>query len=247
MKIRTDYVTNSSSSSFIISKKDNSVTKDTIFLIIKNFYLEFLEKRDKVIEYIEKNPDLNLTYKKEETYCHFQGKEGKWDKETINTSKILEEKFGISLWDNFEVNYDWLKCNSYEEYEKYWLNIFTKNKKVHAPFTIGSFEEDKIIWLHWGCGKQEEHDVGITSELISWYYEFLDEECTGDCQNCTFVEKKYVDECIRQNEIIKSLNTDNLCLALLGDFCVYSESGYIPDYVVKKLSNESKHSCNHMG
>lgn len=36
-------------------------------------------------------------------------------------------------------------------------------------------------------------------------------------------------------------------LHLLGRICIYSECGYISDYVVKKLSEVAEYSCNHMG
>ena len=44
MKIRRDFVTNSSSSSFIIGKDGDNTNIDIIFNIIKEFYIEYLMK-----------------------------------------------------------------------------------------------------------------------------------------------------------------------------------------------------------
>lgn len=246
MKIRNDYVTNSSSSSFILSKKDGQMTKTDVFVIIKNFYQDFIDKRNALIKHINSNPELGLDYKEKEWYGHFCNKEGKWDKESIAIAKELENTFGISLWDNFDLNYDWFECQTYEEYEQFWLKKFEEKSKFHAPFTIGSFEEDEIIWLHWGAGKKDVHDTGCTSELIEWYYEFVGEECNNKCERCS-VWKEDREECRRQHDVISSVETENLCLTLFGDFCIYSESGYIPDYVVKKLADITEFYCNHMG
>ena len=37
------------------------------------------------------------------------------------------------------------------------------------------------------------------------------------------------------------------CFDLLGQVCIYSESGNIPEYIVDKLRKISEFSCNHMG
>ena len=43
MKIRSDFVTNSSSSSFIIGRHDDDITVDAVFNIMKGLYQDYLD------------------------------------------------------------------------------------------------------------------------------------------------------------------------------------------------------------
>ena len=56
MKIRMDFVTNSSSSSFIIGKaKQNNYTVEDVYTILKKLYLKYEEKKQELIPYIDKH------------------------------------------------------------------------------------------------------------------------------------------------------------------------------------------------
>ena len=265
MKIRSDFVTNSSSSSFVIGRKeDENVTIDSVFQTVKYFYKEYLSKRDALIQYITDNPKLGLEYKKSEygEYYYFKFISGRsWDSKNREIEKAIERDFGISTLDNFYKEYDWLECESYQDYENYWLDKIKADTKDHiyAPFTIADFiEEKEIYWLHVGDCK-ETHLINSKSYVLDWYFPCAEDEFNGTkiCGNYEYENwcYEYEDWCYQEErcyekvELIRNntIPEDKACLYLLGRVCIYSECGYIPNYVVKKLEKISNHSCNHMG
>lgn len=260
MKIRKGFVTNSSSSSFIIGKKDDvEITIDSVFEKVKTYYIEMYEKLDKLVAYIQKRPELGLTYTRHsdgENYIFwdFEFNEKIAKKEHYIIDDKLEEKFGISTYDYFVERPEWLdSCSTYKEYEEYWVKKLdaTQDKwSAHAPFTIADFNDAKDVrWVHTN-GEIEPHIIDSKSDVLGYYFPYIDmafeNKTCKECGNDFWCNKK---ECASQKEKIKRVVVDEekACLYLMGKICVYSESGYIPEYVVKKLKRVSEYSSNHMG
>ena len=254
MKIRSDFVTNSSSSSFVIGKKDDeSTTIESVYQTVKGFYKDFLERRDAAIVYITEHPELKISYVQDEKYSKFVCSE-----KDFNTRWKLQDDFeaacGISTWD-YIYDYEWLNCETYAEYEQYWMTQKKANPRDDAPFTIADFlEERKVEWLHYNVDPEYDtgiHKVNSKSEVLNWYFPYADEafQYAGNCAECGYAEWCDKEECVHTREDILTSNIpeDKACLYMMGRVCIHSECGYIPDYVVEKLCRVSEYSCNHMG
>jgi hypothetical protein len=257
VKFRSDFITNSSSSSFIIGKKDEEdVTIESVYQKIRSYYKAYIDKLNSVISYVNDNPKLKLSYVKKDGYEVFEFANGSmWDDKNNSIRKSIERDFGIDIWDCFKINQPWIECETYKDYENYWINKmeFDDTNRIYAPFTIRSFvSDDKVKWLHYGKISDDFYDddsIGTESDVLGWYYPYLEEIMKYNCDTCPSSEWCDREECSDNRSVINEIEfpEDKACLYLLGRICIHSECGYIPDYVVEKLMGDAEYSCNHMG
>lgn len=257
MKVRSDFVTNSSSSSFVIGKKDDmSATIESVYQIIRGFYRDYLNARDNAVEYLNNNPKFPIKYMEDKYgYYYFECTEENI-KKYWEIKDLFEERFGISTFEYFAPKYEWLDCNTYLDYEKYWLDrMRDANHTVNAPFTIADFlEEKEVEWLHYHFDPKYDtkvHRVNSKSDVLGWYFPYIEEafEYANGCDKCRYKDCCYEKKCTNTKSIVVTNNIpeDKACLYMLGRVCIHSESGYMPNYVVDRLSDISEYSCNHMG
>ena len=252
LKIRNGFVTNSSSSSFIIGKaNDNTVTIDSAYQEIKEFYKQDYKSCSEMYSYVEEYyPDVfEVVTEKRGKYLHSKKS---WDCTKIADTQ-LRLMFGLDHYEELPGVIDWINCETYKDYVNFWISKMEIG--VHAPFYIRDFScNDPYVPLDFSTQMIEcsgDNGNGIESDILNWYFPNFEGVIYG-CNRCPaqyYCEKDRSEECDSMTELFKGkdIPEDKVCLYVLGKICVCSECGYLPDYVVERLEGISEYSCNHMG
>ena len=230
MKKRNDFVTNSSSSSFIISKNDDIDNVEKLFQFIKEMYCRWIDARESLIEYCKNNKDFiveideNGRLKISTIYSYKTEKERNKNRE-IND--FLNKKFGIDIYSYYEFYTGWMEYDTYKEYLEN-----TKNEKYVSynlkPFLIYDFSNI-------------DSDNSDFLEVLQWYYPCYNEDEVDEEYMCGYCKNNNTENCKNLKENNKYIPNE------LRSLCLFSECGYIPDFVRNELEKHCTLFCNHMG
>lgn len=257
MKARMDFVTNSSSSSFVIGTVDTTDTIDDIYLMIRQMYIDLLTVKK---EFMKDCDQYNMYWNEEYQAFRVKPKNNskrkqydKWEEEkyTLHIIIAANDRFGIDVTQRFPVYSEWLEYKTYAEYEQYWVNRIKKNSEEgkfdEAPFSIGDYLKDLgHISLENCCceitndGRGIDNHVLGKESLTSWYlgFDIYDVTNPDDQDDVEYFKKKHN---------ILDIPNEKAVAYLLGRYCIHSYSGMLPQYIVDSLTEISEYSCNHMG
>ena len=249
MKIRNDFVTNSSSSSYIIGKKDDDVTVESVYQMIRKYYIEFHSKILEMVSYVRNEMKKDIEINQIEDGWYAIKSELKWE-----DNNKLEEKFGTGINSYAWWDYSWVEqCETYEDYKTYWtikMGNSDNDYRPYAPFTIIDYSsKERVHILHLGKGglKYKSDSGNSKSSVLEWYFNYAEEafnhEPYKEGMYCNRGYYEALTDRIQSEKIPKS----KACLYLLGKILVDSEDGYIPEYVASKLRYEARYACSHMG
>ena len=226
MKFRTDFVTNSSSSSFIIAPHNNMMSKNDVFVKIKEFYKDWIIKKNKMIEFCRNHEAFNVT----------EDEEGVHLNRVIDDFSVymklddyIEETFDISLFEDINIHLDWMKCETYDEY----VAFTSKHKYID--------KQEKPFIIIDATNKEEANDFG---HILNWYFPCFEDThfTTKWCEYCSDEKKEYC-------KLMKTGKSSELnqIILLFGNLCISSESGYIPRSISYDIEELCSKYCHHMG
>lgn len=234
MKTRLGFVTNSSSSSFIISKKENLNSIDEVFSFLKTVYEEYLGKRKALIEYCKQDARFLVSEDGKKTKIELKNKKACYEERRV-INDFIENEFGMSYYDIYHGEADWLKCKDYNEFARY-----VSESNEYFYINIVDLENPSF---------NDESEITSTDSLIDWYMPCFTENFAKDCAECRHKDYCYMIQCDKDVVVgaKKSSDKQELVKMYFGRFCICSECGYIPEYVVHRLGEASTFWCNHMG
>lgn len=253
MKIRKDFVTNSSSASFVLGKADDvQMTIETTYQLIRQIYLDVLSIFRKAVE---DNVDVldgagikvvfGIDYCFKMVYRSGKGFMG-FDSLTTFDKVIGDELDGIEYAGNTDFN--WLDCATYEDY----LNYF--EGKIQ-PFEILDLSKD--FGTYWDVGDTiEYYDTDVDPTYLgSLYFDCDCEHCLVECDAhfagdgwCDENAAKMMERCKTWREKQKNGTAENHILQQFGRILILSNAeDYMPLPVHKRLKAISNYGCWHMG
>ena len=83
------------------------------------------------------------------------------------------------------------------------------------------------------------------NHVVSWYFLCFNDDHRNEWDSCKYCDYKD-SECCKE---LQNSSEKHHCIGpnSIGNLCVSSESGFIPELIVDKLSGYCTHYCNHMG
>ena len=219
MKIRNGFVTNSSSSSFILTRDSSKLEKmdvESVFGLVQKLYGQYQKKYKDVLARAIKDAGQADFY---EVFKERYGWEAMYKSDGWFTRTYGVDAIDLSTYQRAMENFKkWKSCKNYAEYVQRCTIVSGEYSHVY-PFEIFDYHEETNISGNY-----------TLCETVGWY----DWESHRD-------DEEYEDIPSDNNAQLKE------ALIKLGDVGIHSECGYIPDEIVDKLSELSVHFCNHMG
>ena len=230
MKIRKDFVTNSSSSSYIISKNNIYKSQEDIYQYIRQITKEYIQKLTDALNELEELYILTKDYKLIDKSTNKQV-------EPIKLAAILSDiknKYELDIYDLYDlkVSYTLSKDILYKIINNKTYADYCDHNGNHNSFIIIDLTNDNNI------------DDYSYDEIINWYISCYNDVKRYNCEYCNAINKEY---CYIPNN---NYTSDTPFYSIFGEYAVYEEDGIelrLPDYIKNKLSNISNFCCGHMG